>query len=67
MNDYETTKTEKKQHEQAEEIQYAHIDMTKPHLSNLNEDPQLTRKVNYALEIECCTIGRRNTDPPNQI
>jgi hypothetical protein len=41
--------------------------MAKPHLSNLNEDPQLTRKVNYALDIECCNIGRRNSDPPNQI
>jgi hypothetical protein len=32
----------------------------------LNEDPQLSRKINYLLE-ERNTIGRRNLDPPNTI
>jgi len=33
----------------------------------LNEDPQLSRKINYALKEEVSTIGRRNMDPPNII
>jgi hypothetical protein len=49
MNDYETSKTDKKKQEEQEEIQYAHIDLSQTHLSNLNEDPQLSRRVNYAL------------------
>lgn len=67
MNDYETSKTDKKKQEEQEEIQYAHIDLSQPHLSNLNEDPQLSRRVNYALAQEQSHIGRRNLDPPNHI
>lgn len=43
------------------------IDLTKPHLSNLNEDPQLSRRINYSIDTENSNIGRRNMDPPNDI
>ena len=43
------------------------IDLSKPHLSNLNEDPQLSRKINYSIDSAKCTIGRRNAEPPNDI
>lgn len=67
INDRETSKTDKKKHEKEEEDAYAvKIDLTKPHLSNLNEDPQLSRKINYLLEPQN-TIGRRNLTPPNSI
>jgi predicted glycosyl hydrolase (DUF1957 family) len=50
INDRETSKTDKKKHEKEVEDAYAvKIDLTKPHLSNLNEDPQLSRKINYLL------------------
>lgn len=26
------------------------VDISKPHLSNLNQDPQLSRKINYAID-----------------
>ena len=41
--------------------------MTKPHLSNLHEDPYLSRKINYSIDMARCTIGRRNMEPPNDI
>lgn len=43
------------------------IDTSKPHLSNLNEDPQLSRKINYSIDKPKSTIGRRNAEPPNDI
>lgn len=43
------------------------VDTSRPHISNLNEDPQLSRKINYSLELQRSTIGRRNLEPPNQI
>ena len=41
--------------------------MAKPHLSNLNEDPQLSRKIHYSIDKPKSTIGRRNIEPPNDI
>lgn len=26
------------------------VDVKKPHLSNLNQDPQLSRKINYSID-----------------
>ena len=50
INDRETSVTEKKKQEMEVEMDYAvKVDVTKPHLSNLNEDPQLSRKINYLL------------------
>ena len=67
INDRETSRTEKKKHEAEEEDAYAaRIDLSQPHLSNLNEDPQLSRKVNYLLS-DHNSIGRRNLTPPNSI
>ena len=38
-------------------------DMSVPHLTNLNEDPQLTGKVYYSL-MDCPVyVGRRNGNP----
>lgn len=36
-------------------------------MSNLNEDPQLSRKINYSLIDPTNNIGRRNMNPPNHI
>ena len=41
--------------------------MTKPHLSNLNEDPQLSRKINYTIYDLSAKVGRRNAEPQNDI
>jgi hypothetical protein len=66
--DRETTIEEKKKHEAEEEELYAaKVDTSKPHISNLNEDPQLSRKINYPLQDEVSTIGRRNMEPANSI
>jgi hypothetical protein len=43
------------------------VDKTKPHLSNLNQDPQLTRKINYGIDKEATKIGKRNSKPQNDI
>lgn len=43
------------------------VDTTKPHFSNLNQDPQLSRRINYSIFEEKTTIGRRNTEPENKI
>lgn len=36
------------------------VDKNKPHLSNLNQDPQLSRKINYSIDRELTKLGRRN-------
>ena len=38
-----------------------------PHLSNLNEDPQVSQHVYYAMEAFPVTVGRRNQTPPPNI
>lgn len=43
------------------------VDKTRPHLSNLNQDPQLTRKINYSIDKELVKIGKRNAEPQNDI
>lgn len=50
MNDMTMTKKEKIKHEEEEFHSEAKFDKTKPHLSNLNEDPQLSRKINYLID-----------------
>lgn len=66
--DREATKEDKKKQEQQEESNYAaKIDTSRPHMSNLNEDPQLSRKINYSLIQPLNHIGRRNITPPNHI
>ena len=68
MNDYSKTKEEKLMIEKEEETEYgSKLDTSRPHISNLNEDPQLSRKINYSIDTECTKIGRRNTDPKNDI
>lgn len=36
------------------------VDRNKPHLSNLNQDPQLSRKINYSINNEETRVGKRN-------
>lgn len=36
-------------------------------MSNLNEDPQLSRKINYDIDKEEAKIGKRGMEPPNDI
>lgn len=43
------------------------FDETKPHIVNLNEDPMLSRKIKYALDKPQILIGRKNTEPINDI
>ena len=43
------------------------VDKNKPHLSNLNQDPQLSRKINYSIDQELTKLGRRNAQPQNDI
>lgn len=49
--DYELSKTERKKNEETIEIM-SRVDLSKPHIANLNQDPQLSRKVNYGIEEE---------------
>jgi hypothetical protein len=52
-NDYSTTRIEKKKiEEDNEEENYQKIDVKRPHLANLNQDPQLSRKVKYTIDKE---------------
>ena len=62
INDFSMTKAEKLQNEKEQTLlnNTSKIDLTKPHLSNLNEDPQLSRRINYSIDIEVSNIGRRN-------
>lgn len=41
--------------------------MQRPHLANLNQDPQLSKKVNYTIDQDETKVGKRNVDPPNHI
>jgi hypothetical protein len=51
MNDMTMTKKEKLKHEEEEfKSESANFDKSRPHLSNLNEDPQLSRKINYEID-----------------
>ena len=69
MKDYEMTKDEKKEQEEKEreEEQKNKVDLSQAHLSNLNEDPQLSRKINYSIFDMEAKIGRRNAEPQNDI
>ena len=53
MNDMTMTKKQKLEQEHDEIISDIHkVDKNKPHLSNLNPDPQLSRKINYSIDTE---------------
>lgn len=71
MEEMEKPWAQKLQEEQERENQVmntaASEDKRVPHLTNLNEDPQLTGKVFYSL-IDCPVyVGRRSGIPPPQI
>jgi hypothetical protein len=36
-------------------------------LANLNQDPQLSRKVKYSIDKEETKVGKRGASPPNDI
>ena len=62
------TKKQKLKHEQEQfKSESAKFDKSKPHLSNLNEDPQLSRKINYDIDKEEAKIGKRGMQPANDI
>ena len=65
--DYELSKTERKKIEEPIET-VSRIDFSKPHIANLNQDPQLSRKVNYLIEENDETkIGKRGAEDKNDI
>lgn len=43
------------------------IDETKPHLSNLNQDPMLSKKIQYSIDRQITKIGKRGAEPQNDI
>ena len=43
------------------------VDTNRPHLSNLNQDPQLSRMINYSIDKERIQIGKRKCEPPNDV
>ena len=70
MNDYSMSKSEKLENEQKQSSQLSElssVDVSKPHFSNLNEDPQLSRIINYSIDQEIVKVGRRHADPKNDI
>ena len=50
-----------------EEEDYQQIDVKKPHLANLNQDPQLSRKVKYSIDQDEVKVGKRGHSPANDI
>lgn len=50
-----------------DDFKFQKVDLDKPHLTNLNEDPLLTRKVQYSLGEEKTHIGKKNGNPTPQI
>lgn len=69
MSSYSMTRSEKIKHEEEERADnpYTRVDTSKPHLSNLNEDPFLSRKICYAIDKGVIRIGRKNVEPKNDI
>jgi len=49
------------------ELGLSKIDITKPHLVVLNEDPQLTHKLKYSLAKMPVHVGRKHGNPPPEI
>lgn len=49
------------------EAEYSKIDLGKPHITNLNQDPQLSRKVHYSIEQMETKIGKRGAEIKNDI
>ena len=43
------------------------VDQHRPHLSNLNQDPQVSRRINYSIDKEVTKIGKRGAEPINDI
>lgn len=70
MDSYSMSKSDKLKHEEeqrGDDQPYTKIDITKPHLSNLNEDPFLSRKICYSLDKDEVRIGKKNVEPKNDI
>jgi len=61
---YEEEKEKELEKKKKQEVS---IDKNKPHLINLNEDPQLSGKVLYDLTKLPVRVGRKNANPPPQI
>ena len=56
------TKEERKENEKKwnDEFSSNKIDESKPHLSNLNQDPMLSQKIKYSLDKDVIKVGKRN-------
>lgn len=68
MNDYSMTRKEKLIHEQEHsDEKHSSIDKSRPHLSNISQDMQLSRLINYSIDTDLTTIGKRHVVPPNDI
>ena len=68
MNDRTMTRKQKLEQENDGVITEVHkVDKSKPHLSNMNQDPQLTRKINQSIDKQLTKIGKRNAQPQNDI
>lgn len=66
MNDYQTSAKQKITKE-SENSNFSAIDVTKPRITNLNQDPQLSRKATYSIDNQVTKIGKRGMNPPNNI
>jgi hypothetical protein len=66
-HDYSTTRNEKKKIEEEQEEEDQRVDLKRPHLANLNQDPQLSRKVKYSIDKEETRVGKRGITPTNDI
>ena len=65
-HDYSATRNEKKKAEEEHE-EDQRVDPKRPHLANLNQDPQLSRKVRYSIDQPETRCGKRGLTPPNDI
>lgn len=62
MIDQTKTADERLKEIEEEEVDVKRVDKTKPHLSNLNEDPQLNLRLNYSLAQAETSVGKKKDE-----
>lgn len=69
MVDMEKTFEQKVEEQKSKDkdLGFSRVDITKPHLVVLNEDPQLSHKLKYSLKDLPIFVGRKHGNPPPEI
>ena len=69
MNEVTMTKQEKLEHENEtnKNNELTKVDKSRPHLFNLNQDPQLSQRIFYSIDNQTTKVGKRGAEPTNDI